>query len=246
MAAVIACGSNAVLSHRAAAALHGLRPAAAGPIDVTAPGHSKRKVEGVRFHAVRNLPPEEVTKVDGIPVTTVARIFLDLAETARPQQLRLALEAAERLELFDRRDIDATIERNPGRHGSKPLTEALADFTGPAPWTQSELERQFLALIREHGLPEPQANVVVAGLTVDFYWPAQRLVVEVDGYAFHRTRAQFEADHRRDAALQVNDLRVIRPTQRRIADDGGALVRELERLLSNGGPGLSADGPAGR
>ncbi len=239
MAAVIACGSNAVLSHRAAAALRGLRPVAAGPIDVTGPGHSKRKVEGVRFHAVRNLHPADVTKVDGIPVTTVARTLLDLAETARRQQLRLALEAAERLELFDRRDIDATIERNPGRHGRRSLIEAVADFTGPAPWTRSELERQFLALIREHGLPEPQANVVVAGFTVDFFWPLQRLVVEVDGYDFHRTRAQFEADRRRDAILQLHDLRVIRPTQPRIADDGPALCTELERLLS-------ADGREGR
>jgi very-short-patch-repair endonuclease len=246
MAAVIACGSTAVLSHGQAAALHGLRPSGSGPINVTAPGRSRREIAKVRSHGVRRLHDADVTMVDGIPSTTVARTLLDLAETVRPQQLRLGLEAAERLELFDLRDINAAIERNPGRHGIKPLTEALTDLTGPAPWTQSELERQFLALIREHGLPEPQANVVVAGLTVDFYWPAQRLVVEVDGYAFHRTRAQFEADHRRDATLQVNDLRVIRPTQRRIAHDGDALVGELERLLADGGPGLSADGPAGR
>ncbi len=237
MAAVIACGSNAVLSHRAAAALHDLRPVAAGPIDVTAPGRWARRVKRVRSHSARRLDPADITVVDGIPVTTIARTLLDLAETVRPQQLRLALEAAERLERFDLNAINATIERNPGRRGIKPLTAALADINGPPPWTRSELEREFLAFIREHGFPEPQANVVVAGFTVDFFWPEQRLVAETDSYTFHRTRAQFERDRRRDVALQLRDLKVIRPTQRRIECDREQFARELDRLLSDGGPG---------
>ncbi len=230
MAAVLACGPGAVLSHRAAAALWELRAAPSGAIDVTAP--SRHTVNGVRCHCVRSLSPEDRTVVDGIPVTTPSRTQLDLAEILAPQPLRSTLEAAQRLDLLDVGKLDALCARHPGRHGLKPLRAALSQLRDEAPWTQSELERRFLELVRAAGLPEPQANVVLDGFVVDFHWPAHNLVVEVDGYRFHKTRRQFEDDRRRDATHAVAGRRVIRVTHQRIVQDHRGLVGDLTRLLS--------------
>jgi very-short-patch-repair endonuclease len=105
-------------------------------------------------------------------------------------------------------------------------------MTGPAPWTQSHLERRFLALVREAGLPAPQANVVLSGELVDFYWPQARLAVELDGWRFHKTRAQFEDDRRRDAKLTLLDIAVIRLTDRRLTAGASRTAAELRALLA--------------
>jgi very-short-patch-repair endonuclease len=236
MAAVLACGPGAVLSHRAAAAVHDLRASTTGPIDVTST--RRHSLRGIRCHYAHSLAPADTTTVDGIPVTTVARLCLDLAETLGPQQLRSTLEAAQRRDLLNFIALDALIARSRGRHGIKPLTEALGQLRDEAPWTQSELERRFLELIRAAGLPEPQCNVSVDGIVVDFYWPQQRLVVEVDGFRFHKTRRAFEEDRRRDARHAVAGRRVIRPTHERIVHRPQALLSDLVRLLS--APGRAA------
>ncbi|MDQ6746450.1 MAG: type IV toxin-antitoxin system AbiEi family antitoxin domain-containing protein [Actinomycetota bacterium] len=237
MAAVIACRSGAVLSHHAAAALWDLRHGSTRLIDVTAGGHSPRQVRGVRFHAVRSLHPEDTAIRDGIPVTSVARTLLDLAEVLHPQRLRLALEAAERQGLLDAPALEAMLERNPGRHGIKPLRRALAAHNGSPPWTQSELERAFLVLIRQAGLPEPQCNVLVEGELVDCFWAQGPLVVELDGYAFHRTRRTFEADRRRDTKLQLAGIPVLRFTQPRVKHEPHQVLSVVSRMLSVRGPG---------
>jgi very-short-patch-repair endonuclease len=248
MAAVLAGGADAVLSHRAAAALWELRPIPSGPIDVSAPGRSRRASKAgtqieVRVHNVRALDSRDRAVVHGIPVTSVSRTLLDYAEVARPQQLRHALEAAERLDQLDGRAIDQLLARARGRRGVRVLREVIASVTGPAPWTQSELERRFLSLVRGAGIAEPHANVSVAGCVVDFFFPAPRpLVVEVDGYAFHKSRARFEDDRRRDAKLLMLGVPVIRVTQRRIADDPFGLADDLATLLSDAPP-AAASGP---
>lgn len=231
MAAVLACGPQAVLSHRPALTLWELRPAPAGAIDVTIPGRTRRGQQGIRVHRVRTLDARDRAEVHGIPVTSVGRALLDYAEIVRLQRVRLALEAAERRDLLDMSSLDELIERSPGRHGLKPLRTALGELRGPAPSTQSELENRFLALIREAGMPEPQVNVVVAGIVVDFFWPRTRLVVEADGYRFHKTRRSFEGDRVRDAKLQIAGYRVLRATYARIVHERGALVRDLRALL---------------
>jgi Protein of unknown function (DUF559) len=216
MAAVLTFGPEAVLSHRAAAALWELRPRTTGPIDVTVPANGRRSRTGIRLHNVRSLGPCDRAELDGIPVTSPPRTLLDYAETANRQQLRLAIEAADRRQLFDGKALDALLERSPGRLGRPALRAALAEIRGPAPWTRSELERRFLALIREAGVPEPHANVLVAGFLVDLFWPGAGLVVELDGFESHRTRKAFESDRRRDAKLQLAGHPVVRVTQRRI------------------------------
>jgi very-short-patch-repair endonuclease len=235
MAAVLASGPDAVLSHRAAIALWELRPPPSGPIDVTVPGRKRKGQGGIRIHNVRSLHPCDRTTVDGIPVTAVHRTLLDYAEVARFQQLRLALDAAERRELFDSYELERLYARAPGRHGLKALKAAVADFTGPAPWTQSELERMFLALIREAGLPEPQTNVFVEGFLVDVWWPGPRLAIELDGYDFHKGRGKFDSDRLQDTKLQLAGCMTIRVTQPRIENEPRQLVDDVRRGLVRAG-----------
>jgi Protein of unknown function (DUF559) len=232
MAGVLTCGPHALLSHKTAIAHWELRPATDGPIDITVPGRGRRGPPGIRVHNVRTLDPRDRTRCDGIPITTVHRTLLDYAEVAHRQQLRLAIDEAERRELFNLNALNELIDRSPGRRGIKQLSQVLADIRGPAPWTRSELERRFLALIREAGIPEPQVNVIVAGEWVDMYWPGDRpLVVELDGYDFHKSRKQFESDRRRDTILQLAGCRIVRVTQRRIEEDPRGLISDLLSLL---------------
>jgi very-short-patch-repair endonuclease len=231
MAAVLAHGPDAVLSHWDAAALWSLRPTARGAVHVTVPASGRRASAAIQVHNVRGLDSRDLTRLNGIPVTSVDRTLLDLAELASPQELRLALEAADRRELLDGREVDAVIARNPGRHGIARLRAALQTLQGPPPWTQSELERHFLAFVRDAGLPEPQCNVVIGGELVDMVWPQARLVVELDGYGSHAGRAQFETDRRRDTRLLLAGYRVVRITQRRLQQEPDRVRAELEALI---------------
>ena len=231
LAAVLACGPGAVLSHLAALAFWELRARPGGPIDVTVVARGRRGSAGIRVHCVRALDPRDHLVRDGIPVTTVARALLDYARTASPAQLRTAVEAADRVDRLDVAEIHALTARSPGR-ATRALNDAIAALTGAAPWTRSELEREFLALVREAGLPEPRANVLVAGHLVDFFWAAAGLVVEVDGYAFHRGRTSFETDRRRDTDMALAGLRAIRLTQRRVEHERMRVQAELRALLA--------------
>jgi very-short-patch-repair endonuclease len=231
LAAVLAVGPEAVLSHAAALALWRLRPRRPGPIDVTVAGRGRRAGKGIALHCVRALAPADRMTIDAIPVTTVARTLLDYAEQASAQQLRLALEAADRRELLDVRAIEALLARTPGRHGARALRSAVTAMAGPAPETRSELERAMLALVRDGGLPEPQCNVLLHGYSVDMLWPEARLVVELDGYPFHRTRRAFEDDRRRDARLQAAGYRVLRITARRLREEPEEVLAEIAGLL---------------
>jgi very-short-patch-repair endonuclease len=232
MAAVLACGPGAVLSHRAAIALWELRPVPSGPIDVTVAARSRRPRQGIRLHNVRSLHDDDRDTVEGIPVTSLHRTLLDYAQTAWEQHLRHAVDAAERRERLDARKLEALYERSRGHHGIGALKAAVARLRGSPPWTRSELERRFLALIRDAGLPEPQTNVLIEGELVDCFWPEAALIVEVDSYEFHKSRAQFDADRRRDAKLMVAGYRVLRVTQPRVEFGARALVSDLRALLA--------------
>lgn len=234
MAAVLAGGPDALLSHRSAAALWELRPPPAGPIDVSVPGRSRKGQPGIRFHNVRSLHADDRARVDGIPVTAVHRTLLDFAEVADRQRLRHAIEEAERRELFDLNAIDALLARSPGRRGQKLLSATVAQVRGPVPWTRSEFERAFLALIREAGLPEPQTNVIVEGHLVDCWWPAERLVVELDSFRWHKTRRSFEDDRLKGAKLQVAGIAPLQLTERRVRFEPRAVLSDVARMLSAG------------
>ena len=230
MAAVLASGPGAVLSHRDAAALWELRPNNRRVVEVTVAGGNRQGQDGITIHRTRSLEDDERTAIDRIPVTTVARTVLDLAEVVDRRQVARAFEEAERRRLFDLRAIEELARRHHGRRGVGVIRELIAEALEPPP-TRSELERLFLELCEEAGLPPPLVNTIVAGFEVDIVWPEARLVVELDSHEFHRTRAAFERDRVRDAALQVAGHRVLRVTHRRLTRDRARIVDELEALL---------------
>jgi len=176
----------------------------------------------------------DATLRDGIPVTTVERTILDLAELVDTRTLHRVFEEAERLRLVDMQAIGRVYERNRGRHGLRPLRHLITSSRLPEPAARSELERRFLDLCDEAGLPRPAVNVLVAGFEVDALWPAERLVVELDGHEFHRTRAAFERDRARDAALAVAGYTVVRVTYRRLLAEPAQIAGELRTLLLRG------------
>jgi hypothetical protein len=234
MAAVLASGKGAVLSHRSAAALWGFGDQGESRLDVTVPHTTsdgrRTKRRAITVHRTRWLPDDHVCRRYGIPVTTPARTLLDLAATVSPTRLRRAFESADRLELLRPAALAAICERARGRKGTGHLRSLLADHR-ELPWTRSELEGRFLRLCDRAGIPRPAVNVEVEGFEVDFFWPEARLVVELDGYSFHRGRAAFERDRRRDAVLQMAGCRVLRVTDRRMTADPGSVVAEVRGLL---------------
>jgi very-short-patch-repair endonuclease len=229
LAAVLACGAGAALSHGSAAAHHGLWRSSSG-MHVTVPRNGPHPREGITVHRTRRLDPEDVIDVEGIRITTVPRTILDLAELVTPRSLAIVLERAEQLDVFDLRQLRATIARNPGRHGAKALTEAL-DTEAPS---KEELQRRFLALVRGAGLPEPQREAQIGPYHVDFLWPQARLAVETDGRAWHDTRAAFERDRRRDLDLAARGIQTLRVTWRMVTRQGSALVATLRSSVTFG------------
>ena len=224
MAAVLACGEGAVISHRSAAALWGLTREAPVRVDVLRATAGGRPHPGIAFHRTRRLLDHERTQVDGIPVTSIARTLLDLTDVARVDR---AVAQADRLGLLDAAAVQRAIADNPGRRGAKRL---LAAIDVPV-LTRSELEDAFLGLVRRANLPEPLVNQRVAGLEVDFHWPDHRLVVETDGATYHRSRAAQERDRDREAILARAGVRTHRFTHRQVVRDPRDVEETLRALL---------------
>jgi very-short-patch-repair endonuclease len=234
MAAVLACGRHAFLSHRCALALWDLRQAPSGVIEVTVRGQGKPGPKGALVRRSRVLAGQDVAEVDGIPVTSLAWTVVDYAAIANRRQVRSVLEALERRGIYIGKELDELLERTPNRKGARTLRATIAEMTGPAPWHQSVLEETFHELIRRSDLPDYEANAIVDGECVDALWRNERVIVELDGFAFHKSRAQFEADRRRDAKLTVAGYRVLRITQQRLHNEPEAVLADLRALLSAG------------
>jgi len=167
---------------------------------------------------------------DRIPVTSVARTLLDLAAVVDAMRLERAVEQAERLRMLDLRAVHRVCERNRGRPGTPALLALVASYR-LAPLTRSGLERRFVDVCRKAGLPLPTINARVEGYEVDALWRSARLIVELDSWDFHRTRAAFERDRARDAVLQVAGYRVLRVSYRRLVEEPEAVVAMIRRLL---------------
>jgi predicted transcriptional regulator of viral defense system len=230
LAAVLACGAGAVLSHKSAAAHWNLLATSAARIDVTA-ARGRRAHEGIRLHRSRSLDAQDTTTHRAIPTTTIARTLLDLAAILPAHRLERALGQAERLHLYDHTALTEIVQRANGHRGNGALRKAIAQE--PA-FTRSELEARLLQVTREHGLPAPLVNHILAApdhprLEVDFSWPTHHLIVETDTYATHGTRADFERDRRRDAALTAAGYTVIRFTDQTELAEITARLRSLLR-----------------
>ena len=207
LAAVFAAGAGAALCGLAAAELWGLRRAK-GSIAVVAP--RQVRVEGVRVHRCIRLDARDVTVRNGIPVTTVARTIVDLAELLTAEQLANVLYEAAFRGLLDLEAVQAVAARLLGRHGLAVLEEALDAHRRGSAGTKSEKEDAFHALVRGH-MPKPIANVKVLGHEVDAYWPEFKLVAEIDGPGHARPRAR-RRDARRDMQLRAAGCTVVRFT----------------------------------
>jgi very-short-patch-repair endonuclease len=231
LAAVKACGPNAVLSHFSAATLYGLVHWDDRYPEVTAP--AKRAHRGIRVHRSSMLEVDDVTRHNGIPATTPARTLVDLAATFEYQALRRAVREAQRT-LVTIRQLTSALDRLGPRRGVTKLAKILA--TGHAP-TRSELEDAVLDLILAGGLQHPHVNrpLTIAGRRVipDFRWPDERLVVEADGAAWHGDRLAREDDAERQALLEASGERVVRVTW---AQAIGRRAQTLERLRAAGAP----------
>jgi very-short-patch-repair endonuclease len=233
MAAVLAGGPGAVLSHASAAALWGLWDPKPGAVHVTIPRRGVRARAGLAVHSTRSLPRAEVTTRERIATTTVECCLLDLAGTASPARVERAVEQAFALRLLREPALEAVIGRAAGRAGTAELRELMGSLLGDLPSTRSELERRFVKLVSGAGLPAPLVNRRVEGHLVDFHWPRERLVVETDGRRTHDTPYGFHNDHRRDLDLELGRWHVIRLTWRQV-------VHEHERVLELLGARLRA------
>jgi very-short-patch-repair endonuclease len=222
MAATLA--ADGVLSHRSAGALWDIRQWH-GRIDITVP-RTRAKRPGLLLHRA-TLAPDEITVRDGIPVTTPARTLLDLAAVLQRHQLQQAINEAEILRLPGPHRLT---QRSPTKRGTRAL-RTLA----PPTHTKRDLEARFHTFLNDRRFPRPQTNVLIEGKEVDFAWPDRRLIIELDSWEFHRTRAAFEDDRRTDRRLKAAGWTVIRVTWRDL-DDPDALEQELRALALAPGP----------
>lgn len=233
MAAVLASGAAAVLSHRSAAALWGVRPVGA-MIEVTAP-RKTRSTASIRRHRSL-LPADEITTYEGVPVTTVPRTIFDLAATEAAHVPEAALREAEYLRLDDRLSLPRLLERYPCRAGSRTIRACLARRRETVGHSRSWLEEVFLPFLDEHRLVRPPrinawVQVGERRFQVDCLWPQIKAIVELDGFASHGTRSAFGEDRARDRRLRTAGYTVTRVAPEQIRDEPADLADDLRILL---------------
>jgi very-short-patch-repair endonuclease len=207
MAAVLACGNSAVVSHRSAAVLWGLLWSRSGPVDIAVPrigGRAARR--GIRLHRSRTLNPAATTRRRGIPVTKPARTIADLRGVVSEKELRRAIRQANVLGL--------------------PLGPEIRPER-----TRSDLELDFLALCRRHGIPKPEVNTKVDGIEADFLWCDHNLIVETDSYVYHRGEVAFQDDHDRNLKLRLRGYEVLRLSEKQIDNEPTVVAEALRKRL---------------
>ncbi|HET9162068.1 MAG TPA: hypothetical protein VFN89_01315 [Solirubrobacterales bacterium] len=229
LAAVFACGPGALLSHYSAAWLWGIASWSPIPISVTSPSPRGRRLP-IKLHRSDILTPADCHEIDGIPVTAVPRTALDLAARLKANRLQRLLQRAEELQVFDRRYFEDVLSRAGGHHGARRLDRALAIYR-PAPYSRSGLERRFLELVAEAGIPRPTTGFVEAGYELDVYWPEVRFAVELDVFETHGSHQAFEEDRLRQEDLKLADIEMTRVTGHRLAREAPQVIRRVTRLL---------------
>jgi very-short-patch-repair endonuclease/predicted transcriptional regulator of viral defense system len=230
MAAVLATAAPA--GRRSAAALHGLRAYDGWPEVIVRPGTKKR--EGIRAIQA-TLEPDEITRVQGIPVTTVARTLIDLGTVADAVAVDRAVREAEFLGLFDLSEVSRLLDRYARRPGTARLRRVIRAFGDSGARTRSDMEDRFRALVLDASLPEPEMNATIEldELTIeaDAVWREAKLIAELDGWQAHGTRYGFETDRERDRLLALTDWLVVRITWRQLSEQPRRLIRDIRTLL---------------
>jgi very-short-patch-repair endonuclease len=239
LAAVLACGPGAVLSHRSAAVLHGLLDEGGSRFHVIAPNRRGRSPIGIAAHRDGTLTAEDRVAVGGIPCTSIARTLLDLAGS-KDRGLRRAITQAEVERKFDLGEVEELLRRSRGRRGVRRLRLGISLHDPREQLTRRELEARFLDLCRRYGLrlPEVNGHLVIDGLSMmpDFVWRDAGLIVEADSRRVHGTVTAFEKDRRRDQLLTAAGWTVIRVTWRQVIDEPQAISRTVRTLLSRATP----------
>jgi very-short-patch-repair endonuclease len=236
LAAVLACGDSAVLSHRSAAAHLGLLDSVPGPVEVTVPRAGSRSRQGILLHATRSLPGAEVVRRHAIPCTSVERTLVDLAASEPLGRLERAVEQAFALHLLGRTRMAEALTRANGRQGVAALGKLLSGLLDDLALTRSELERRLLRLVGDACLPTPEVNRHREGHRVDFQWPEHRLVVETDGRATHDTPYAFHRDRARDLDLELAGWHVIRLSWSQVVEEPERVAALLRARLARSAP----------
>lgn len=235
LAGVLACGDGALASHVTAAAIWELRHSTSRLVHVVLDAdRGQRSRPGVRVHHTRFLAAADRAAVRGIPVTSIARTLADLGDVAPATHVRSAFAAAERLQLLDMTAVDAVLAAaGTRRHGPRILRELLRGYDPRWSQARSDLELAMLDLLGAHDLPAPEVNTWVADRHIaDFLWHDERLIVETDGDAFHRSPAARRADARRDHHLRRLGYRVLRVPERELLDRPAATAARIARALA--------------
>jgi very-short-patch-repair endonuclease len=235
LAAVLALGPGAVLSHREAAALHGLRPSNRSRVDVMTTRRIRVRRPGIDMHHTATLDADDVVTIEAIPVTTVARTLVDLAHVVARDSLAKALREAEHLRVADLGEIHAAMDRT--RHRPGPghanLRAVLEEHRRRGiQLTRSILEDRFLKLCDRHGIPRPRTNAYVEGREVDALWPAHKLAVELDGWARHKDRHAFQRDREKGNAIMQAGYRLLRFTHDDVVRRPAATATQIAAFLA--------------
>jgi hypothetical protein len=230
MAAVLACGEGAALSHRSAATLWEIASERPGLTDVSVRRLCELRRPGLRVRGRPTLPPEDITFSDGIPVTLVARTLVDVATELAPSALERAVNEADKRDLIDPESLRDALERYAGQPGVKPLRNLLDKRTFRL--SDSDLEVRFRPIAESAGLPPPLTKQFVNGFEVDFFWPHLGLVVETDGLRYHRTPSTQARDARRDRAHLLAGMTPLRFTHYEVKHDPARVQAELRQVAA--------------
>ncbi|HEY2056376.1 MAG TPA: DUF559 domain-containing protein [Solirubrobacterales bacterium] len=231
MAAVLASGDGAVLSHRSATGLWGIWGSGAGEIHVTVPRKS-RSQRAIRRH-FSVLPDDELEVVDGIPATCAARAVLDFAAEKGEAAAETALREMEYLQIYGQVSMPVLLERYPKHRGTPVCREALERLRDdPGGRVRSDLEETFISFLDAHRIPRPRLNAWLSvgeqSYQVDCLWPEAHLIAELDGWKSHGTKRAFGKDRKRDRRLGAAGYRVVRITEGQIRTEPGELASDLQ------------------
>ncbi len=225
-AAVVASGDGAFISHHSALGLHAIGRHPAGPVDVTVVARQVRR-DGIRGHEAAELHHHDIRQLRGLSVSTPARALLEVAADLTEDELAAAVERAQVKRLVRKRELEAAIARAGRRKGVGALRALINE-----PFTRSKAERLVVKLTRAARLPAPAFNALAEGYEVDVLWRAERVVLEFDSYQFHATRAAFERDRNKTAALTRGRYTVLRATWSELTRQSHALVARIAEALA--------------